>query len=87
MQIQQCNLQSLRLTSRSRHIAPEGPSFVARGGSPENNREKQKVAPDGAVVGNAALWSRLKRTLGSGLGRDVARRWSAAGRNSWGQLF
>ncbi|KLU06655.1 hypothetical protein RISK_001410 [Rhodopirellula islandica] len=42
------------LQSHSPQLAPEGPTSIARGGSPETAHGNRHVAPDGAVVDHAA---------------------------------
>lgn len=42
-----------------------GPTCLDRGGSPESDHNKQKVAPDGAGVGHAALASLTRRVSNS----------------------
>ncbi|KLU06498.1 hypothetical protein RISK_001709 [Rhodopirellula islandica] len=75
-------MQCISTRSKFTDIAPEGPAFLARGGSPENECEKQTVAPDGAGVEDAELLRRVTSADGIGLGRDEAWHLRAARQNS-----
>ncbi|CAD78586.1 hypothetical protein RB8333 [Rhodopirellula baltica SH 1] len=73
-----------RHSSHGSHARPPRtePSSLARGGNPETEREEPSVAPDGAVVSVPALLKSTTRTVGTGLGCDVAWALRVAQRNS-----